>query len=81
MKVPLLKTTPIQLTEHGDVELVSTQNLPHCVPESLVQEDTLHALKRNVDTEPATGPLSTTMFYLQDMLRQRWHEAVGITNQ
>lgn len=41
-----LKTTPIQLIEHGEVKLVSTQR--HYVLMSLVQEGTLHAPKREM---------------------------------
>ena len=39
------KTTPTQLTEHGDTALVPTLSLPHCVLESLVPEGTLQLPK------------------------------------
>ena len=36
-KAPLLKTTPIQLTEHGEVEMVPTCCLHPCILVSLEQ--------------------------------------------
>ena len=39
-KAPLLKITPTQLTEHGEVELVPTWSLHPYVLTSLVQEGT-----------------------------------------
>lgn len=44
-KAPLLKTTPIQLSERGEVELVITQSLYPYNLASFVQEGTLHATK------------------------------------
>lgn len=44
-KSPLLKATPVQLTEHGEVELVPTQSLHSYMLVSLAQEGTLHATK------------------------------------
>lgn len=41
---PLLKT-PTQLTEHGEVELVSTESLHLYLLVSLVQEGTLYIAK------------------------------------
>ena len=40
-----MKTAPTQLTEHGDVELVPTQNLHPYGPASFLQEGTLCAIK------------------------------------
>lgn len=31
--------------------------------------------KRNENTKPATNSLSTMVYYLQDILEQRWHKA------
>ena len=45
-KALLLMTTPIQLNEHGEVKLVTTESLQLYILASLVQEGTLHATKR-----------------------------------
>lgn len=44
-KALLLKTTPTQLSEHGEVELVSSWSLHPCMLASLVQDSTLHTSK------------------------------------
>lgn len=60
-KTPLLKTTPPKFTEHGERELVPTQNLHFNVLVSLVQEGSLQTTKkRNINTSPATNPLTGT---------------------
>lgn len=50
IKAPLVKTTPIQLTVHGNVELIHTWGLHIYVLTSLVQEGTLHASKGEAQT-------------------------------
>ena len=59
-KAALLNTSLTILTELGDVKLMPTKELHPYVPASLVQEGTLHAVKR--ETYTPTQPHS---LYLQ----------------
>lgn len=45
IKVPLLNTTPMQITEYREVELVPMQSIHPYVLSSLVQEGTFNATK------------------------------------
>lgn len=56
-KAPLLKTTPTQLTEHGEVELVPTQSLHPIVQVFVTGRYSEHYQRRNVNTKPATQNL------------------------
>ena len=60
---------PTQVTEYADSKLVPTENLHLYVLVSLIQEGTLHTIKRNIN------PLSTMVYYLQDILGQWWCKA------
>ena len=44
-KALLLKTTPTQLTDHEEVELVATKSVHPCGPIFMLLECTLHATK------------------------------------
>jgi hypothetical protein len=57
-KALLLKSTPTQVTDHGEVELVPTLNLHSYILVSLVQEGILQTTKkRNISSNPATNIL------------------------
>lgn len=47
-KAPLLTTTPVQLIENGDVELVPTWNLHSSIPACLVQKGTQHTVTKEM---------------------------------
>jgi hypothetical protein len=47
-KTVLMKIMPTQLTEQGAIKMVPTESLHPYVPTSLVQEGTLHAIKREI---------------------------------
>lgn len=64
---PLLKT-PSRFTEHREVEPVPTER-------SLIQKGTLNITKRNVNTDLAINPLIYSVFCLQYILGQWWHDA------
>lgn len=48
----------LQLTEHGDAEMVPTQSLDPYVLVSLVEGGTFQAMKKETYTNPTTNPLS-----------------------
>lgn len=67
-KGSLLKTTSTQFIEHGEVEVVPTQNLhPLCAILLGTGRYSARYQKRNVHTNRATNHLSTMMSCLQDI--------------
>lgn len=53
-KAPLLKTAPPQFTEHGEMELVPTQNLHFDILVSLVQEGSLQKVAQSLWEAPTS---------------------------
>ena len=49
-QAPFLKTTPIQLIEHGKIKPVPSDNRCSSVLVSLVQEGTLHTISEETET-------------------------------
>ena len=56
-KALLLKTTPIQLIEHGEVKLVPSYSLHLYILVCLVQEGILYATKGETNISQVTNPL------------------------
>lgn len=63
MRTPLLRTTPTQLIEHGEVELIPTWSIQPYILMSLVWEGTLQATKRET-----SAAIQSQIFVLQSVL-------------
>lgn len=68
---PLLRTTPTQLTEYGEIKLTSTWE-PSPLHFSVfgVRRNSAGYPERNINTNPATKPLTYNLFCLKDILEQ-----------
>lgn len=76
-KVLMLKITPTLIVEHGDVELVPTENLYSCVLVSVFSYCYCAPCQRNVNTSSALSPLFYNGVLPADMLVQQWHKGYG----
>jgi hypothetical protein len=73
----LTGTTSIQLMGEGDVGLMEMEPLPLRSSLFGVRRFSAGYWKRNVDTIPASKPLTSSLPSLQNMLRPRWHRTCG----
>lgn len=78
-KFLLLKTKPTQFIDHEEFELVSIQSLHPYVLECLLQDYTLHTIKRNVNTHQTTNPLIYNV--VLPGRYARWNKTYGSNNQ
>lgn len=58
-----MNTTPTQLTEHGKVTLVTTENFDTCQLVCLEQEDILYTTKEETLTQAHPENLSSGYFF------------------
>lgn len=66
----LLNTTPVQLTEHGEVKPVPTKSLHLFVLASLILEGNASYQRRNVNTNSVTPPSIENSVLMQVILVQ-----------
>ena len=69
-RVPTAEDTPTQLIEHGEVQLMPTWKLyPLSYSLLATRKYSIGDQKKNMDTNPATKPLTYNLSCLQNTLR------------